>query len=263
MHLTVITMLVDCRLNRIISRFFFTERTSEILILAINNQKIAMQSIVEIIVEKLPLQSTPESFLLSATKAVLERNHVDGYGSGTDVWSAETRAEILSAMYKRHGSLHDFVISTCAGVDTTADAFNDMPFAFTGNMDDCISVAVVNETVDFKRHGGKTRVKAELQSRGAIVKKGRGGKYFWHGLQVKPVSTPADDAVDMETGRQALQRTLSELQSQIAEKQQQLAELRVREAAAIKQTSTRNTCAELPKKQYDDWRLSESEDESD
>ena len=254
MHLTVITMLVDCRLNRIISRFFFKERTSKILLLAINNQKIAMQSIVEIIVEKLPLQSTPERFLLSATKAVLERNQESSYLSGADVWTAETRAEILSAMYKRHGSLHDFVISTCAGVDTTADAFNDMPFAFTGNMDDCISVAVVNETVDFKRHGGKTRVKAELQSRGAIVKKGRGGKYFWHGLQVKPVSTPADDAVDMETGRQALQqdiRTLSELQSQIAEKQQQLAELRVREAAAIKQT--------VPTKEYENWALSESD----
>ena len=76
MHLTVITMLVDCRLNRIISRFFSTERTSEILILAINNQKIAMQSIVEIIVEQLPLQSTPERFLLSATKQAVRRVHI-------------------------------------------------------------------------------------------------------------------------------------------------------------------------------------------
>jgi hypothetical protein len=192
--------------SNIFSGFF--QRTYE-QIFDIGNQQsqIAMRSIIETIVEKLPLQLTPEKFLVSATKAVLESNTDDV------VWSAETRAGILSAMYKRHGSLQDFVISKCAGVDTIADAFDDMPFAFTGNMNDCISVAKVNEAVDFKRQGGKKRVRTDLQNLGATHRKGKGGKYYWHGLTFKPVSTPAeitpaDIAVDMGKQQKALERDI-------------------------------------------------------
>ena len=192
--------------SNIFSGFF--QRTYE-QIFDIGNQQsqIAMRSIIETIVEKLPLQLTPEKFLVSATKAVLESNTDDV------VWSAETRADILSAMYKRHCSLQDFVISKCAGVDTTADAFDDMPFAFTGNMNDCISVAKVNEAVDFKRQGGKKRVRTDLQNLGATHRKGKGGKYYWHGLTFKPVSTPAeitpaDIAVDMGKQQKALERDI-------------------------------------------------------
>ena len=217
--------------SNIFSGFF--QRTYE-QIFDIGNQQsqIAMRSIIETIVEKLPLQLTPEKFLVSATKAVLESNTDDV------VWSAETRADILSAMYKRHSSLQDFVISKCAGVDTIADAFDDMPFAFTGNMNDCISVAKVNEAVDFKRQGGKKRVRTDLQNLGATHRKGKGGKYYWHGLTFKPVSTPAeitpaDIAVDMGKQRQALQRdidydtqTLSTLNGEIAHLRKHKAELR-------------------------------------
>ena len=68
-------------------------------------------------------------------------------------------------------------------------------------------------------------------------RKGKGGKYYWHGLTFKPVSTPAeitpaDIAVDMGKQRQALQRdidydtqTLSTLNGEIAHLRKHKAEL--------------------------------------
>ena len=61
------------RLPNIFSVFF--QRTHEqIFDIGIQQLQIAMRSIIETIVEKLPLQSTPEKFLVLATKTVLESN---------------------------------------------------------------------------------------------------------------------------------------------------------------------------------------------
>ena len=56
-------------------------------------------------------------------------------------------------------------------------------------------------------------LRTDLQNLGATHRKGKGGKYYWHGLTFKPVSTPAeitpaDIAVDMGKQQKALERDI-------------------------------------------------------